>query len=383
MTGQPLRFRGSTRNPHAVIDVFSGVGGLSLGAARAGFEVLAAIDSDPLCIEAHSANFQDTHHIDKPVETLTGKDLLRDLGLRRGTVDGLIGGPPCQGFSEIGKRKLDDPRNSLFAHFLRLVVEIRPKFFVVENVPGILSPRYKDLLEAAFGALPTCYRVFEPCVVAANKLGAPTSRTRVFFIGIDGQRLPHRTHIGLTNLIGNEVTVGHALTGLPSIRSEWQQEKQSWRRVGDVPMDSYFERVTSAVPSRVGNHVALHHYAKSRLVSGCFGTRHTTSTLRRFDRLRPGQRDPVSKAVRLANDGFCPTIRAGTGAERGSYQAVRPIHPGSPRVITPREAARLQGFPDWFIFHPTKWHAFRQIGNSVSPIVAEALLTKMLGLLRA
>ena len=80
---------------------------------------------------------------------------------------------------------------------------------------------------------------------------------------------------------------------------------------------------------------------------------------------------------RLDPEGYCRTLLAGTGPERGSYQGLRPIHPHSPRVIAPREAARLQGFPDWFQFHATKWHAFRQLGNSVSPIVAEYLLAKI------
>jgi site-specific DNA-cytosine methylase len=95
---------------------------------------------------------------------------------------------------------------------------------------------------------------------------------------------------------------------------------------------------------------------------------------KRYEKLNFGEQDKISKSVRLKPDGYCPTLRAGTGSDKGSYQAVRPIHFKEPRVITPREAARLQGFPDWFVFHETKWHSFRQIGNSVSPIVAEAIL---------
>ncbi len=91
--------------------------------------------------------------------------------------------------------------------------------------------------------------------------------------------------------------------------------------------------------------------------------------------LNPGQQDKVSKSSKLDIDGFCPTLRAGTDNTKGSFQAVRPIHPSQPRVITPREAARLQGFPDWFQFHETKWHSFRQIGNSVCPIVGEKVLS--------
>jgi DNA (cytosine-5)-methyltransferase 1 len=95
---------------------------------------------------------------------------------------------------------------------------------------------------------------------------------------------------------------------------------------------------------------------------------------KRYANVKQGASDKISKSKKLDPTGFCPTLRAGTGKDKGSYQAVRPIHPTKNRVITPREAARLQGFPDWFVFHKTKWHSFRQIGNSVSPIVAERLL---------
>src|SRR3546814_16995927 len=90
----------------------------------------------------------------------------------------------------------------------------------------------------------------------------------------------------------------------------------------------------------------------------------------RFIETAQGKVEPVSHYPKLAWSGQCPTLRAGTGAEKGSFQAMRPIHPTQPRVITVREGARLQGFPDWFMFHPTKWHSFRMIGNSVSPIVS-------------
>jgi DNA (cytosine-5)-methyltransferase 1 len=90
-----------------------------------------------------------------------------------------------------------------------------------------------------------------------------------------------------------------------------------------------------------------------------------------------GKSDPVTKAYRLEWNGQCPTIRAGTGADKGAFQAVRPLHPGKGRVITVREGARLQGFPDWFVFHPTKWHSFRMIGNSVSPIVSKGIFKRL------
>lgn len=100
---------------------------------------------------------------------------------------------------------------------------------------------------------------------------------------------------------------------------------------------------------------------------------HKADVVRRFATVMPGKMDTVGRHPRLAWDGQCPTLRAGTGADKGSRQAVRPLHPEEPRVITVREAARLQGFPDQHLFHPTIWHSFRMIGNSVSPILAEAV----------
>jgi DNA (cytosine-5)-methyltransferase 1 len=111
------------------------------------------------------------------------------------------------------------------------------------------------------------------------------------------------------------------------------------------------------------------------IVSGFYDTTHAPNIIERYLELEPGKIDTISKSKKLQWNGFCPTLRAGTGADKGSFQAVRPIHPQQGRVITVREAARLQGFPDWFGFHHTKWHSFRMIGNSVSPIFSKALLS--------
>src|SRR5690606_13015912 len=167
------------------------------------------------------------------------------------------------------------------------------------------------------------------------------------------------------------VTVAHALRGLPArVPWVWSREELSWRTVEAEPATTFLQKATGQVPKDVGNEWSLILHDEQRLVSGFLGTKHTDEVRERFRRLGPGETDSVSRCVRLNPDGLCPTLRAGTGPDRGSYQALRPVHPYSPRVITPREAARLQGFPDWFLFHPTKWHSFRQIGNSVSPLLA-------------
>ena len=182
------------------------------------------------------------------------------------------------------------------------------------------------------------------------------------------------TMILLRPTSSESVRVRDAFAGLPGVRSNWQDESQSWRRVGELSSTEFTKRVVDMVPHGVGLADALVRLKTKGEVSGFFGTKHTEETVARFSKLKPGEVDPVYRSPRLKMDGFCPTLRAGTAKDRGSYQAVRPIHPTSPRVISPREAARLQGFPDWFVFNPTKWHSFRQIGNSVSPLVSEHLL---------
>lgn len=360
----------------SVIDIFSGVGGLSLGAARAGFRVVGSIENDPIASASHAFNFPGTKHLRKDVATLAGAEILEAFGVPLGTLSGLIGGPPCQGFSLIGRRDKDDPRNLLFGHFFRLVSEMQPAFFVAENVMGVLREENAQIVKAALSRLPSRFRVLSPIKIKASDYGAPTTRTRVFFVGYDPSRMGELTVEAFMPCPNKQsIKVKHALIGLPDVRADWQKENQSWRTIQVSEGGGAFEeRLSGCVPDGVGNIDALEKLAIGR-VSGFLGTKHTRETVARFDALSPGEVDAVYRSPRLDPDGYCPTLRAGTNADRGSYQAVRPIHPSKPRVISPREAARLQGFPDWFVFHPTKWHAFRQIGNSVSPIVAEELLT--------
>lgn len=361
-----------------VIDLFSGVGGLSLGAARAGFRVAATVEQDAIAAKSHADNFPDTVHIEEDVAKLSGSALLDAAGLGRRGLAGLIGGPPCQGFSNIGRRHDEDPRNELFSNFFRLVAETRPSFYLAENVPGILSDRYADFIERSMSVLPKSYVRLKPFKAEAQKYGAPTTRTRVFFIGYDPDQvsaLSEQDFAPAANI--SQVFVKDALRGLTPVQPHWQSEQDSWRRVGDLPDSAFSSRVMDMVPIGVGNPKAIKLLKNKRLASGFLGTVHSPITIERFNKLGPGEVDKVYRSPRLDPNYYCPTLRAGTGPERGSYQAVRPIHPRSPRVISPREAARLQGFPDWFIFHPTKWHSFRQIGNSVCPIVAEHLLVKL------
>ncbi len=369
-------------NDRKVIDLFAGVGGLSLGAARAGFKVAAAVEVDPRASAYHAINFPKSKHIQEDVAGLTGQSLLAQVGLRVGQLAGLIGGPPCQGFSSIGLRSESDPRNELLIHFFRMVSETRPAFFVAENVPGLIHSRNKAVVDRALSKVPSNYIVLPPLLMQASDYGAPTKRKRVFFIGYDPDRFSKgldNDFISAPDVNFENITVARALTGLPILRKNWLSEEQGWRRVSTGANEGEFERrLRGHVPDGVGHGPSLSRLASASEVSGFLATVHTPESEARFRRLKPGKSDPVSKCARLDPKGYCPTLRAGTGPERGSYQAIRPIHPMAPRVICPREAARLQGFPDWFQFHPTKWHSFRQIGNSVSPILSEHLMSRII-----
>lgn len=356
-----------------VVDLFSGVGGLSLGATRAGFNLAGAVELDKHAIFSHKLNFPESIHLHEDVSKLSGNHILSACNVSE--IDCVIGGPPCQGFSSIGKGNADDIRNDLYVHFFRIVSELSPLCFLAENVPGIMSEKYNSIREKAFSLVSENYSLLHPIRVNASNYGAPTTRTRIFFIGIrkDFTCQLKESDFFPKNII-EQVFVKDALYGIPrTIKKEWQEESQGWRKVKMDRNGEFYERLWGHIPEKVGDAESLKKLGKG-LVSGFLGTVHTDEIMKRYNNLSFGEIDKISRSQRLDPNGFCPTLRAGTASDKGSYQAVRPIHPTQPRVITPREAARLQGFPDWFRFHPTKWHSFRQIGNSVSPLVAEAML---------
>lgn len=369
-----------------VIDLFAGAGGLSLGAARAGFNISAAVEIEPHAIETHKVNFPNSVHIQKDIMKLSGEELLNLTGISQHELTGIIGGPPCQGFSSIGHGVVDDIRNRLFVKFFELIEELQPAFFVAENVPGIMKTKYDVIRNEAFKHVAN-YHILEPICVKANEYGAPTTRTRYFFIGYlnDSRIAPFTTQDIVAMQVPEEsrTTVRQALEGLPGNIQYRNKNSPGLRRLTQnyfnesaqhIQSDFFYLRATSKIPNSIGDKDYIKAYRERHIVNGCYPTKHTENVSARYAQLAHGQQDRISKSTRLDPDGYCPTLRAGTGPEKGSYQAVRPIHYDYARVITPREAARLQGFPDWFKLPETIWHGFRQLGNSVSPIVAERVL---------
>jgi DNA (cytosine-5)-methyltransferase 1 len=367
-------------NQPKLIDLFCGAGGMSLGAARAGYSIAASVDLDEKALSAHVRNFPNTTHLLWDLSKTTGAQVLEAARLKHGEVDVVVGGPPCQGFSSIGKKNPSDVRNELIGHFFRIVREIGPRAFVMENVPGVLAPQYEPLLQGALAQVADQYDIAPPQKIRAIDAGAPTTRTRVLIVGFKrGEKQDIARFWGQVELRKQIApVVKYSLDGLPfDIHPDPTASRKGVRTVRVTRNGFFFASVVDRVPAGVGDPRELERYFARNLVTGCLGTAHSAELLARYAALKWGEQDKKTKSVRLNPNGYCPTLRAGTSAEKGSFQAVRPIHYVRPRVITPREAARLQGFPDWYQFDATKWHSFRQIGNSVSPLVAELVLSQI------
>ncbi len=351
------------------IDLFAGAGGLSLGFEQAGFDVAAAVEIDPIHCATHEYNFPRSRAICASVVDLTGKAIRQRAGLVDTDIDVVFGGAPCQGFSLIGKRALADPRNQLVSHYVRLVRELRPKYCVFENVKGLTLGKHVRFLGELVAALGEAgYGVLLPYrVLNAADFGVPQDRHRLFLIAARSDApLPHYPDVS-----NERVTVGDAITDLPDadefvallgtdeVRARWATKAMYAKRLRGLVAD----RTDFSHPREFDRN----------LLTSSARTEHTELSKQRFLNTEPGKTEPVSRFRKLPLDGRCNTLRAGTDSARGAFTSPRPIHPLHPRVITVREAARLHSYPDWFRFHTTKWHGFRQIGNSVPPLLGRAV----------
>ncbi|MHC8338063.1 DNA cytosine methyltransferase [Pseudomonas sp. HLT2-19-2] len=359
-----------------IIDLFCGCGGLGLGAELAGFHSLAAVDIDADLQSAYRLNFPSTKVIQADIGLLDSSAWKSIIGDNR--PDGIIGGPPCQGFSRIGRRQPNDPRNNLVGHFFRQIIELRPYFFLMENVEGILDSGNREILNEGLSTVPNNYKIIGPVRINALDCGAATSRKRIVIIGFDPCFIDD---IELSSLL-DEIkrppsSVADAILDLPAPLFTKPNSKKDFTWVkypNKIAVSEYAKTLRMLPPPGLGDKTSLQYLSEGE-VSGLMGTNHTQAVIERFSGIIQGRTEPISRYPRLDLTGYCPTLRAGTGSDKGSYQAMRPIHPTEPRVITVREAARLQGFPDWFLFHPTIWHSFRMIGNSVSPTMSTQILT--------
>jgi len=369
------------------IDLFAGVGGLSLGFELAGFDVKAAVEIDPIHCAAHEYNFPDCAVISSSVVGLSGAEIRERAGIGQRPVDVVFGGAPCQGFSLIGQRALEDPRNQLVREFVRIVRELRATYFVFENVKGLTVGPHKTFLAELISEFERDgeYEVAQPWkVLDAADYGTPQHRERLILLGArKGAALPSYPR-------PTACAADRKPNGLP-------QGPTCAEAIGDLPNAECFAELNVTDEAQVDCWGQPSPYAAAMRASTRddwgFGyirnwdpdvltasarTDHSAISRRRFAETSPGSVEPISRFFKLKPDGLSNTLRAGTDSARGAFTSPRPIHYLHPRCVTVREMARLHGFPDWFRFHDTKWHGARQIGNAVPPPLAKAVATEIM-----
>jgi DNA (cytosine-5)-methyltransferase 1 len=383
------RARENSMTRPIAIDLFAGAGGLSLGFEQAGFDIAAAVEIDPIHAAVHAYNFPQTAVLCRDISTVSGQDVRDAAGIGSRKVDVVMGGPPCQGFSLIGQRALDDPRNMLVREFVRLVCELNARYFVFENVKGLTLGRQRLFLEEVVRSFEERgYNVRTPWrVLNAAEYGVPQDRERLILLGArKGLKLPDypkaRTWpAGTLSLEGLKEgpSCEDALGDLPdadSYESLWNSDevklsKRAWGRPS-----KYAASLRCA--SKGAWHFGHRRAWSPDVLTSSMRTSHTEISRRRFTETEAGKVEPISRFFKLPAHGVANTLRAGTDGARGAFTSPRPIHYRFPRCITVREMARLHGFPDWFRLHETKWHGARQIGNAVAPPLAFELGSALL-----
>lgn len=337
-----------------VADLFSGVGGMSEGFRMAGFDIKFAIEFDKDIAKAYSLNHPKTEMI---ADDICKVDVHK-LHKKYPSIDVVMGGPPCQGFSQKGKRlSLDDPRNFLFQQFVRFVQEFKPKYFVFENVPNIVTTSngyFKDQIIDAFEKIG--YKVSYRILCAAD-FGVPQDRHRAVFLG-----QKEKLEVSLPSPNSIHISIKDAIYDLPFIDSGMGEEVSYY----DKEPFSDYQRLMRKNSKELYNHVA---------------TKHNEVALKRLKMIPKGAGKEAlpleerTKSIysgtwsRMIEDDISVTITT----RYDTPSSGRFTHPILDRCITTREAARLQSFPDTFRFYGNKTSQMKQVGNAVPPLLAKAI----------
>ena len=380
------------------VSLFSGAGGFCEGFSLAGWRVLCSVEADAQACLTYAANFHDVPLFRDRIERFLIEDQDSVPGLHElagEQIDAVIGGPPCQGFSQIGPRKPTDPRNLLYLEFSRVVRLLKPRAFIMENVPNLLAIRdghYKSAIVREFRS--AGYKRIAILSALASEFGVPQHRRRVFFVGLrDTLPFAHDFENAAKELIESQksshtVTVREALSDLPAAVSEDDRPlpypKKPGGRYSDYQKLMRLDCDSALLPSdrkrgRMKPDALHNHHTK--------GIRKRRKTI--IAQIQPGDR----------GDSLPPELWNGTRAhkwrrlhpDKPSYTILAQmhrdlsewIHPTHDRWITVREAARLQSFHDGFLFRGSELQQLKQVGNAVPPLMALAIARTVAGLLDA
>ncbi len=345
------------------IDIFSGAGGLSLGAEMAGFQVKFAVEKDNSAAATYRHNHPNTLVLKDDIHNINPHDYL----LPNEHISIVFGGPPCQGFSfsNTMSRNMDNPNNSLFEEFVRFVHEIQPDWFLFENVEGFArfeKGRIQHLVEQCFRDMG--YEVF-PKVLWASDYGVPQHRNRFFMVG---------NHLGIKfeypEPFGTKITVNDAIEDLPDLTNGQLMETMSYK-----------------MPASKASKYARMMRKGSKRCRQNYVSRNADYVIERYTHIKQGENwesIPDELMQNYANKQNCHSgiykrlIAAEPSVVISNYRKNMLIHPFQDRGLSVREAARLQSFPDSFYFEGCLMSIQQQIGNAVPPLLAKAVFGKIL-----
>lgn len=349
------------------VELFAGSGGLGTGFENAGFNVISANDIWEPAAKTYIANHPKVKYIVKDIAELSGQELLEDTGYKFEDVDVIIGGPPCQGFSTLGKRFIDDPRNKLFKEYVRIVNEIRPKFFVMENVSGILSMEGGKVLKNILNSFNDIGYKLEYRLLNAAEYGVPQQRERTIFIGTRTNveiKYPTKTH-SLTNEKGlkKALTLWDAIGDLPQSNDKEITEYQ-------ISAQNEYQKMIRNNCTTITNHVPSLHNEKAKKMMEYIPEGKSVWDIK----------DNIPKEL-IPTSGYGNTYARLNSKEPGMtitrnfacISSSRCIHPFLNRGLTAREAARIQSYPDNYIFLGSKTDIHIEIGNSVPPLLGQVI----------
>ena len=344
-----------------VLDLFCGAGGLSYGFERAGFNVVLGIDNDAKALETFEANHNGSKSICGDITQIGyEKDIRPLIGDKQ--IDVIIGGPPCQGFSLSGPRNFDDPRNKLYLSYIRLVDEIRPRAFVIENVPGLVALFNGEVKKSIFERFRAMGYNIDCKILCASDYGVPQNRKRVVFVGT---KKGEKNYI-YPAAVGYTVTCKMALSDLPPLTDTLGEEVQEYY---SEPTNEY-QKLMREHSDEVLNHVAAQHSDKVQHIISLVPDGGNYKDLPEEYR---NTRNFHVAWTRFASQKPAPTIDTG---HRHHF------HYEYNRVPTVRECARLQSFPDDFHFIGNKTQQFRQVGNAVPPLMAQKIAEQLIETLK-